>query len=67
MSKTTPAPRSTDPRVLQLAQMMSAPRRTAWAVAAEAWEWLLAVERGSVVEGSPELLDVVLDAGPPAR
>ena len=62
MSKTTPAPRSTDPRVLQLAQMMSAPRRTAWAVAAEAWEWLLAVERGSVVEGSPELLDVVLDA-----
>jgi hypothetical protein len=61
MTKTTPAPRSTDPRVLQLAQALALPRRIAWAVAAEAWEWMLAVERGSVVEGSPELLDVVID------
>lgn len=60
--RTILAPLPNDPRIMALAKSVGLPRREAFAVAAEAWAWMAAVEVGGLVKKTrPDSLDSLVD------
>lgn len=60
--RTILAPLPNDPRIMALAKSVGLPRREAFAVAAEAWAWMAAVEVGGLVKKTPpDSLDGLVD------